>query len=155
MVQHGPRLVDYEAPLPRRVDEDAELGLDRGGDHAHLLQVSLERRVVLLHHDLRRRGVERDHVAVQLAQDLRQHHGRGAVVEVDHHLERRAAHRLQVDLGQHVLHVAVGLLVASRDASHLVVRHAADVLAEEEPLELALAALVDVEAEVVEDSDVA
>ena len=154
MAEQRARLVDDEAPLARRVDEHPELGLDRQRDHAHLLQVGLERFVILFEKHLRRRRVERDHRAVQLAQDLRQNHRRRAVVVIDDDLERLTAHRLQVEVREHILHVALGLLVSSGDPPHLVVGDTADVFAEVKTLEFALTPLVDIQAVVVEDANV-
>ncbi|TMG42461.1 MAG: hypothetical protein E6H85_13195 [Chloroflexi bacterium] len=110
--------------------------------------------VVLFHDDLGRSRIQGNHRAVQLTKNLRQNHRRGAVVVVDHDLERRSPHRLEVELRDQVLQIALRLLVAPRDPAHLVMRDAADILAKEQSLELALASLVDVEAMVVEDADV-
>ena len=110
--------------------------------------------VGLLRDDLRQGGVQRDHVAVHLLQHTRQQLSRGSVVVVDDHFERGRPHRLEVDPAQHLGHVAFGLVLAAHDPAHLVVRHPPDVLTEKKALELALAALVEVEALLVEDADV-
>jgi len=69
-------------------------------------------------------------------------------------LKAAPAQASRSELGDHVLDVPLGLPVPAHDATHLVMRHAPDILGEEEAFEAPLISLVELQPVVVEDADV-
>ena len=97
--------------------------------------------------------IERDRGDPELVENGREDRRRVAVVVVDQHAEPGVADAVRVHRFEDVIDVA-GNRLAVLNVAHLVESRAAEVLAKEQVLELALGALVDLQAVGVEEPDV-
>ena len=156
VVHDASAIVDDEDLLAAGIDDHPERCPEGRHEHGELAQLVLEllerTRADVLGHD----AVDRHDVDLERVEELRQVLGRGAVAVVHDDLVLRLRDlALSCDLREEGLAVRLADARRFKDASDVLVRHASEVLAEEDVLDLPLLRLVHVERLPIEELHVA
>ena len=134
MVEHLTLLIDQVEPLGSVIDISAQPAPERPRDQRRLAP-SLRKpfrafRLV----GFVESGIQRDGLYVELLEEPGKNQRGTPVVEVDQHLELRAAEGLDIDPLQQAVDIGIDGIAGIGDVTHLVGMDPADVLAEEHVL---------------------